>query len=412
MTLRKSIAAIVSLLALVVCASPASADPLSMTFTDARANVGKQLSDAALFGAAGIAPFSAQIDPATGAISNGTLSVPDFETHIEEPIQADVTVDFDIGQITGSFDQTSGALSLTGEAAGTLTATNNPTWDGEECTVLAKESPITLETAGSSGGSANPRTGTPFTSGLTGPGAIAGEWEDMSATPVEPGNSKNLNFCNNVENRIGGPGGIWLLASQLLIPDVFDPAAPQLTSTDPSSPSLSGTPRVRGVSESGTTVHIYAGSNCGHPGLPYDASTPLAPGDTPVATGSAGELASPGITVQVAEGTTATFSATATDAAGHTSSCSASISYTRAHLDPAVTCTVPKLAGMKLGRAKTALREAHCSVGKVFKPKHTKGKRRSGLVVKSSTPPEGTSLTAGSAVNLKVGHKHRKPRRR
>jgi hypothetical protein len=45
--------ALVSFLALGVCASTASAEPLSMTFTEARANVGVQLSDAALWSAPG-----------------------------------------------------------------------------------------------------------------------------------------------------------------------------------------------------------------------------------------------------------------------------------------------------------------------------------------------------------------------
>jgi len=394
MAARKIIAALVSLLAFGVFVSTASAEPLSMTFTEARANVGKQLSDAALFGAPDTAAFSAQIDPATGAISNGTLGVPDFETHIEEPIKADVTVDFDIGQITGSFDQATGALSLSGVAAGTLTATSG-SFEGEECSVLAEPLPLILATSGSSGGTTNPRSGVPFAGGLTGAGAIAGEWENMSATAVEPGDPGNVSFCNHVEDHIGGPGGIWLEQK-----DLVPPSAPQLTSTDPASPSLSGTPRIRGAAEAGSTVKLYAGSGCT---------------GTELATGSAAQLGSPGLSVAVAEGTTATFSATATDAAGNVSGCSAPISYTRIHADPPPppppACVVPKLAGKKLGRARAALREAHCSVGKVFKPKHKKGRRHGALVVKSSTPPEGTSLTAGSAVNLNLGHKHHKPRR-
>jgi PASTA domain len=390
MAARKIVAAFVSLLAFGVFVSAASAEPLSMTFTEARANVGKQLSDEALVTAPDTAPFAAQIDPATGAISNGTLGVPDFEIFIEDPIEADVIVDFDIGQITGSFDQATGALSLTGVAAGTLTATGNPTYDGEQCTVLAEPSPITLTSAGSSGGT-NPRSGTPFAAGLAGSGAIAGEWDDMSATPVT-GTPSNVDFCNNVAVQIGDEGGIWMEQK-----DLVSPSAPQLSSTDPASPSLSGNPRIRGAAEAGSTVRLYAGSSCA---------------GTPVATASAAELSSPGIGVSVAEGTTATFSATATDAAGNTSPCSASISYTRSHLDPSVTCVVPKLAGKKLGRAKAALRRAHCGIGKVSKPKHQKGKRRGALVVKSSTPAEGTSLTAGSPVNLKLGHKHHKPRQK
>jgi hypothetical protein len=241
------------LLVLCACASAASAAPLSMTFTEARANVGKQLSDEALFAAPDAAPFAAQIDPGSGAISSGTLGVPDFETHIEEPIHADVTVDFDIGQITGSFDEATGALRLTGEAGGTLTASGNPTYEGEQCIVLAEETPITLTTAGSSGGLTNPRPGSPFVSGLTGSGAIAGEWENMSAEPVEPGVTKNVNFCEDVENQIGGAGGVWLEQK-----DLTPPPAPQLTRTDPASPALSGTPRILGAAERGSTVRLYA----------------------------------------------------------------------------------------------------------------------------------------------------------
>jgi hypothetical protein len=261
MSPRKAIAALISLLALAVWASPASADPLSMTFTEARANVGKQLSDAALFAAPDTAPFSAQIDPATGVITNGTLGVPDFETHIEEPIAADVTVDFDIGQITGSFNQATGALSLTGEAAGTLTATNNPTWEGEECTVLAEESPITLTTSGSSGGT-DPRTATPFTSGLAGPGAIAGEWENMSATPVEPLNSDNVSFCNNVEGQIGGPGGIWLKQEGVVTPPSTPAPQPNTGSPPPPPPPTCVVPNLTGK-KLGRAKAALRRANCG-----------------------------------------------------------------------------------------------------------------------------------------------------
>jgi PASTA domain/Bacterial Ig domain len=395
MALRKTVSALVAaLLALGVFASAASAAPLSMAFTEARANVGKQLFDAALFEAPDAAPFAAQIDPATGSISNGVLGVPDFETHIEEPIKADVTVDFDIGQISGSFDQSTGALSLTGVASGTLTASGNPTYDGQQCTVLAEPSPLTLTTAGSSGGTTNPRSGVPFAAGLTGSGAIAGEWQDMSATPVEPGVTKNVNFCEDVEKRIGGPGGIWMEQK-----DLTPPSAPQLTTTDPASPSLSSTPRIRGAAEAGSTVRVYAGSGCA---------------GTPVATGSAAELGSPGIEVAVADGISTDFSATATDAAGNTSTCSASISYSRLHFDPPPpppTCVVPKLTGKTLARARTALQAAHCSVGNVRRPIHRKGKRRGPLVVKSSKPAAGTTLAAGSRIDLRLGLKPHKARR-
>jgi hypothetical protein len=386
---------LVSLLALSVFTATASAEALSMTFTEARANVGVQLSDAALLEAPDTASLEAQIDPGSGSITAGVLEVPPFFTHITEPIVADVTVDFDIGIITGTFTQATGALTLEGEAGGTLTA-HGGAFDGEECTVAAVPSPLVLTTEGSSGGT-NPRSGVPFTHGLTGSGAIAGEWTDMSATPVSPGDTGNVNFCNNVENRIGGPGGIWLEQEG----DIAPPAAPHLTSTDPASPDWGGFPRIRGAAEVGSTVRIYPGSDCA---------------GVPVATGSAAELGSPGLTVEVADGTTAAFSATATDAAGNTSACSVPISYTRLHLHgdppppPPPACIVPKLVGKTLARAKAVLTAAGCKLGQVRKAKRPKGKKRRVLVVKSSNPAAGASPADGM-VNLRLGPKPRRARR-
>jgi hypothetical protein len=212
-----------ALLLALACVPSASAATLSMSFTEARANVGVQLSDAALFEAPDVAPFVAQIEPGTGAITAGAMSVPQFSTSITEPIVADVTVDFDIGTITGSFDQATGALSLSGEAGGTLTAYSG-TYDGEECDVLIPET-LTLTTAGNSGGT-NPRSGVPFTAGLAGPGAIAGTWDHMDAIPVDGGNPDNVSFCENVENRIGGDGGIWLEQKGAVVPPPPPPPPP------------------------------------------------------------------------------------------------------------------------------------------------------------------------------------------
>src|SRR5215218_8031837 len=271
---------LVSLVALGICASAALAEPLSMTFTEARANVGAdQLSDDPLFEAPDTAPFAAQIDPGSGLIADGELTVPDFSTFVTDPIDADVTVQFEIGVITGTFNQATGALALSGTAGGTLTA------NGRNC-IVEVPGTLTLSTIGSSGG-ANPRSGAPFTSGLTGAGAIAGQWSDMDATPVTPDDES---VCDTVDEHIGGPGGIWLEQQG----DIVAPAAPQLTSTDPASPSVNGTPRVRGVAEAASTVKIYAGSSCA---------------GVPVATGSAAALGSPGITVAVAEGVTASVDA-------------------------------------------------------------------------------------------------------
>ncbi len=386
--MRGAAIALVALLALSLGAATARAEQLSMTFTEARANVGVQLSDHALFEAPQTAPFAAQIDPGSGLITAGLLTVPAFSTHITEPLDADVVVEFEIGTITGSFNQATGALTGTGMAGGTLTS------EGSTCIISTTPAPLTLSTTGNSGGT-NPRSGTPFASGLTGAGAVAGQWTDMHATPVGPGDNT---VCNTVDDRIGGPGGIWLQQAG----DTEAPAAPQLTGTDPASPSANGTPRIRGNAEAGSTVQVYAGPDCA---------------GAPVVTGSAAELGSPGLTVAVDEGVTATFSATASDAASNTSACSAPISYTRSKVSsappdggggpaPRPACKVPKLAGKTLKQAKRALKSANCKLGKVQKPKQAKGKKRRVLVVKRSFPGRGAK-PADRTVDLKL---HPKPK--
>jgi hypothetical protein len=67
------------------------------------------------------APLEAEVDPETGEITDGVLQVPAFETDIEEPTVAHVTVEFEIGISTGSFDQATGTLTLSGQAGGILT---------------------------------------------------------------------------------------------------------------------------------------------------------------------------------------------------------------------------------------------------------------------------------------------------
>lgn len=199
--------------------------------------------------------------------------------------------------------------------------------------------------------------------------------------------------------------------------DVTPPEAPQLTGTDPASPDTSGTPKILGDAEAGSTVRIYEGPTCA---------------GAPVAAGSAAELESPGIPVEVAEGLAGVFSATATDTSDNASGCSEPISYT--HLKattepgggggstsgsggnggssneggggPASTpeCIVPKLAGKTLARAKAALRAASCKLGTVRKPRSRKGGRAAALVIRSSTPAAGAKPASGK-VNLVLGPK-------
>jgi subtilisin family serine protease len=190
-------------------------------------------------------------------------------------------------------------------------------------------------------------------------------------------------------------------------PDEEAPAAPLLSSTSPPSPAADGTPEILGSAEAGSTVRIYRQPDC--------------QGEVMVS-GSAEQLASPGIEVFAAAASTTQYSATATDAAENTSDCSLSIAYTNTTPigggpgpeilpppvvpptppapEPVMGCKVPKLAGKTLARAKAALAAAGCKLGKVAKPKPKRGQK---LVVKSSSPGPGATATA--AVNLRLGPK-------
>jgi hypothetical protein len=82
---------------------------------------------------------------------------------------------------------------------------------------------------------------------------------------------------------------------------------PSLTSTDPAGPANDNSPRVRGSAESGSTVLIFSDSKCA---------------GTPLATGSAAELAGAGITAAAADNQTTRYYGTIVDPAGNASGCS------------------------------------------------------------------------------------------
>jgi len=93
------------------------------------------------------------------------------------------------------------------------------------------------------------------------------------------------------------------------VEDSTPPAAPVLSDSDPDSPANDNAPRMEGTAEAGSTVRLY--------------TNPMCTGASVVA-GSAAAFASPGLTVAVADNSSTTFYATATDAAGNVSACSAS----------------------------------------------------------------------------------------
>jgi large repetitive protein len=102
--------------------------------------------------------------------------------------------------------------------------------------------------------------------------------------------------------------------------DSVAPAAPTALTASPSSPSNDDTPTISGTSEAGSTVTLYASSNCT---------------GTPLGSGTAAAFGSPGITVTVTDNTTTQITAHATDAAGNVSPCSSALSFVEDSIAPA-----------------------------------------------------------------------------
>jgi hypothetical protein len=98
------------------------------------------------------------------------------------------------------------------------------------------------------------------------------------------------------------------------------PATPVITDTDPDSPAADNAPEVKGTAVAGSTVKIYSTLDCS---------------GAPLASGSAAQFASPGITTPVPSDTTTNLRATASDALNHNSGCSGAFPYTESPTPPA-----------------------------------------------------------------------------
>jgi hypothetical protein len=109
-------------------------------------------------------------------------------------------------------------------------------------------------------------------------------------------------------------------------PDTTNPDPPTSLTVSPASPANDNDPKIKGSAEGGSTVKLYTDSTC---------TTPASNGSSD-ASGSASDFGSTGIAVHVADDSSTTFYATATDAANNTSDCStASITYTEDSTPPA-----------------------------------------------------------------------------
>ena len=97
------------------------------------------------------------------------------------------------------------------------------------------------------------------------------------------------------------------------------------------SPANDNSPTISGTAEAGSTVNLYATSDCS---------------GAPEATGTAAAFAT-GFTVAVSDDSSTTFKATATDAAGNVSGCSSSsVTYVEDSTDPTSAITFPAAGGI------------------------------------------------------------------
>jgi arylsulfatase A-like enzyme len=106
--------------------------------------------------------------------------------------------------------------------------------------------------------------------------------------------------------------------------DSTPPPGPYFNATAPASPANNNSPKVKGTAQVGSTVRLYKAAT----------SSDCTPANL-LATGTAAAFSSPGLTVSVPDNSVTRFRATATDAAGNTSVCSAgSIVYTEDSTPP------------------------------------------------------------------------------
>ncbi len=160
---------------------------------------------------------------------------------------------------------------------------------------------------------------------LVGYGAAANCFEGAGPTP-SPSNTlsatRKLAGCTDTGNNAAdfqalAPSPRTTLSATT--PCAPIPAGPALSATDPASPGDSTSPRVIGSAAGGTTVEIFTNATCT---------------GTPVASGTAAQFASPGITASVPAGSTTSFHALAYDSLNTSACSSGSLTYVEAAATP------------------------------------------------------------------------------
>lgn len=198
----------------------------------------------ALPAAGSAAPFNLQIDNAlldlgsvkaikaiepgdppaslTGTVSGGKVTIP--KSGFRYPPKTgeitggiDGTVEMSANrEITGRFEPATGALTLAMDLKVKVTL-HLPSGPAAVCVI----NPVKGSFSTAYG---DPYLGVPFAAGLTGPGALAGHWEDL---PAPTGSA----ICQIVGQLTKDPGGLWL---------AYGSAEPQKCADNPAHPGCDG----------------------------------------------------------------------------------------------------------------------------------------------------------------------------
>ena len=240
------------------------------------------------------------------------------------------------GSQTGSFASCASSKSFTDLADGTYTfqvratdsAQNTDQTPASRSFTVDTSAPQTQVDSGPQGPTSNNDPSFGFSSSesnssfecrLDGPGAARPEASPSCTSPraftdlADGTYTFEVRATDSAQNTDQSP------ASRSFTVDTSAPAAPSLTDTDPDSPANDNNPEVKGSAEAGSTVKIYSSSDCS---------------GSPLASGTAEELDSPGLTVNVAADQTTSLRARASDRAGNESGCSAAIEYTEDSTPP------------------------------------------------------------------------------
>ena len=142
---------------------------------------------------------------------------------------------------------------------------------------------------------------------------------------VAVANDSSTTFKATATDAAGNVSGC-STSSVTYVEDSSAPAAPSSLGSTPASPANDNSPKITGTAEAGSTVKLYTTSDCS---------------GAPTATGTAANFAGPGFTVAVADDSSTTYKATATDAAGNVSACSSGYTYVEDSTSPSSTITFP-----------------------------------------------------------------------